>query len=491
MVQMEALISLVAGAVLLPVFMRWPVPPATWVALTLLVHATRALPLAIGLPSLWLALWLAVAAGQWNILPMGGASYLFVVAWISTMLALPFGLDRIAAGKLPALVATLVFPAAWVAIEFLQSRWAPPATWGSIAYTQFGYLPLMQVAAIVGIWGISFLVAWFASTFEHAWAHGFASSAVRLALLAYVTVFALVSVGGAVRLAAAPTDRPSLRVATLNRPRDLFIPGEMTRITEASITLAEREPLRAKLRALHEWFLEGSRREARAGSRLIVWPEGNLLVYKDDEAAFLERARALAISERVHLGMGMATIHLDEHLPFENKLVLIDSAGTTRMSYLKSHPVAGWEAGIMRVGDGRVPVVSTDAGRMAGMICFDGDFPEFVRQAANAEADVIILPVNDWLAVKDLHFRMAAFRSIENGLPLVRAAASGLSAAFDPWGRLLAMSDYFAKGDGTMTAQVPMGRVPTPYARTGDWFAWGCVAFAAFALIATPYLPGR
>lgn len=145
----------------------------------------------------------------------------------------------------------------------------------------------------------------------------------------------------------------------------------------------------------------------------------------------------------------------------------------------------------MRVGDGRVPVVATDAGRIAGVICFDGDFPEFVRQAAQGEADVIILPVNDWLAVKDLHFRMAAFRSIENGLPLVRAAASGLSAAFDPWGRLLAVSDYFATGDGTMTAQVPMGRVSTPYARTGDWFAWGCVVLAALALVATPYLPGR
>ena len=491
MVQMEALISLAAGAALLPVFMRWPVPPAAWVALTLLVHAVRGLPPAVGLPSLFVALVVAVSAGKWGIIPMSGPLYFVAVAGISSSLAVPFGIDRFAITKLPGGIATLVFPAAWVAIEFLESRWSPGATWGSIAYTQFGYLALMQVAAIVGIWGISFLVAWFASTVEYAWAHGFASSAARLPLLAYATVFALVAIGGAVRLAAAPTDRPSLRVATLNRPRDLFIPGEMTRITEASITPAEREPLRAKLHSLHEWFLEGSRREARAGSRLIVWPEGNLLVYKDDEAAFLERARDLAISERIHLAMGMATIHLGERLPFENKLVLIDSAGTTRMSYLKSHAVAGWEAGIMRVGDGRVPVVATDAGRMAGMICFDGDFPEFVRQAAQGEADVIILPVNDWLAVKDLHFRMAAFRSIENGLPLVRAAASGLSAAFDPWGRLLAVSDYFATGDGTMTAQVPMGRVSTPYARTGDWFAWGCVVLAALALVATPYLPGR
>jgi apolipoprotein N-acyltransferase len=64
----------------------------------------------------------------------------------------------------------------------------------------------------------------------------------------------------------------------------------------------------------------------------------------------------------------------------------------------------------------------------------------------------------------------------ENGAPLVRAAASGLSAAFDAWGRVLAVSDFFAPGDRTMIAQVPVGHVGTLYAKTGDLFAWLCVA---------------
>ena len=82
---------------------------------------------------------------------------------------------------------------------------------------------------------------------------------------------------------------------------------------------------------------------------------------------------------------------------------------------------------------------------------------------------------------------MHAFRAIENGVPLVRAAASGLSGAFDPWGRVLAVSDFFAAGDRTMTAQIPMGRVPTLYAKTGDLFAWLCVAVLVVTLaIAMP-----
>ena len=110
------------------------------------------------------------------------------------------------------------------------------------------------------------------------------------------------------RLALAPTDRASIRTATLNRPVDLFIPGEMTRIAEGRVSSDERQRLTDKLTRLHDWFLEGSRREARAGARLIVWPETNLLIFKEDEPAFLARAQRLAADERVYLAMGMGTV---------------------------------------------------------------------------------------------------------------------------------------------------------------------------------------
>ena len=114
-----------------------------------------------------------------------------------------------------------------------------------------------------------------------------------------------------------------MRVATLNRPVDLFVPGEMTRVTEARVSAADLPQIVHKLTRLQDWFLDGSRREARAGARLIVWPEGNLLVFADDEAPFLQRAKQLASEEHVYLGMGMGTIHVGARLPFENKLVLI------------------------------------------------------------------------------------------------------------------------------------------------------------------------
>jgi apolipoprotein N-acyltransferase len=273
-----------------------------------------------------------------------------------------------------------------------------------------------------------------------------------------------------------------MRVAALNRPADLFAPGEMTRITEGRVAPADRPSTDAKLARLHDWFLDGSRREARAGARLVVWPEQNLLVFSEDEASFVARAQRVAAEERVYLAMGMGTIHLGEHLPFENKLVLVDPSGRVVLSYVKNHPVPGWEASIMRRGDGRLPVAATPDGRMATAICYDSSFPEFIRQAAAGAADFLILPVNDWRSIRAAHFQLDAFRAIETGVPIVRAAASGISGVFDPWGRVIAFADYFAPGDGTMTAQLPVGAVRTLYARTGDLFAWLCVAGVAVLL---------
>jgi apolipoprotein N-acyltransferase len=130
----------------------------------------------------------------------------------------------------------------------------------------------------------------------------------------------------------------------------------------------------------------------------------------------------------------------------------------------------------VRPDDGRLPIVATEAGRMAAAISFDADFPEFIRQAGLGSADVLVLPVNEWKEIKDIHFEMHVFREIENGMPIVRAAASGLSTVIDPWGRVLGVSDFFAGGDRTLTAQVPVGHVRTLYPRIGDLFAWACVA---------------
>ena len=485
MAQLGPLALIIAGLALLGGSMHLPIPAAAWIGLLLALHGSRSLPLPALPPFVWLAGTLILAIAERDAIPSSGAGYVLIVASSSFTLMLPFAIDRAAAALsvMAGAGSIVVFPIAFVAIEFLRSRVMPNATWGSIAYTQYGVLPLMQIAAFAGIWGIVLLMTWAASTLDFAWEHGFASAVARTPLVAFGCVFAAAFVAGTARIAAAPTDRATLRAVALNRPSDLFIPGEMTRITEGRVATAERPAVDAKLAKLHDWFLDGSRREARAGARLVVWPEQNLLIFHDDEAPFLTRAQQVAAEEHIYLAMGMGTIHLGEPRPFENKLVLIDPTGRIVISYLKNHPVPGWEAGIMRRGDGRLPVVETLDGRIAVAICYDGSFPEFIRQAGESAADMLILPVNDWKGIRVAHFQMHAFRAIETGVPIVRAAASGISGAFDPWGRVIGVTDYFAPGDRTLTVQIPIGGVRTIYTRIGDSLAWLSVAGLATVLV--------
>jgi apolipoprotein N-acyltransferase len=465
---------LLLGASFLALSTRMAIPPLAWAALLFLLHASRSVTAGGGVAWFWLALYVSVLVGFRPDLPASGAISFAISAFVATTIALPFLLDWIVWQRAAPTLAVLVFPMAFVTVEFLRSPLM--ATWFSIAYTQYGVLPLMQVAAFTGIWAITFLIAWFASAFELAWRNGFAWSAGGKPLTVFTAAAAIVILAGAIRLAMAPTDRPSMRVATINRPLDLFVPGEMTRIPEGRVSPAELPVFTEKLHRLHDWFLDASRREARAGARLVVWPEQNLLVFKDDEAAFLERATRLAADEDVYLAMGMGTVYLGERLPFENKLLLIDPTGRIAMSYVKEHPVMGWEASIMRVGSGGIRVLPTTNGRISGAICFDADFPAYIRQAGLGATELFVLPVNEWRSIKDIHLHMHVFRAIENGMPIVRAAAIGLSAAVDPWGRVLGVADHLAPGDSTLVAQVPIGHVPTLYARVGDLFAWLCVA---------------
>jgi len=477
------LLSLLIGAGLYGLATRAAVPPAAWIGLIALLQASRSMPVVPGLAWLWLLLALSLSVARRDTMPMPFPLWLPIMAAEASVVVVPFLLDRLLAPAIGGAAGTLVFPIAMVAAEFLHSRLTPAATWGSIAYSQYGFPPIMQVAAFAGIWGITFLISWSASTFELAWRHGFDASIIRGAWLPCAIIVGAALVAGGLRLAIAPAARVSIRIATVNRPVDLLVPGEMTRVTEGRVAASERDVERARLEKLQDWFLGETRRAARAGARMVVWPEQNLLVFAEDEPAFLARARKVAADDRVYLAIGMGTIHVGERLPFENKLVLIDPSGATVGSHLKNRPVAGWEESIMRRGRDGILVVPTALGRIAGAICFEADFPEFIRPAGMQAADVLIVPANDWQSIKHLHLQMHVFRAIENGVSIVRAAASGISAAVDSRGRVLNVSDYFTSADRTMTANLPVERVPTVYAKIGDAFAWLCVAALAATFV--------
>jgi apolipoprotein N-acyltransferase len=455
---------------------RGTVALAAWLAPIFLLRFARVMPPFAGLLSIWLVLLVAGIVSNRGVIPLSGLAYFGVVLMIAIALTLSYVADRLLASKFAGLASTLIFPLACVAVEFINTRTSPFGSWGSVAYTQYGNLPLMQLASVTGIFGIAFLIAWFASVVNWAWDHDFAWYAIRGGVFPYAGVFSLVMLAGAARFSLGPSDVKSIRAAVVSGPDGIFNPGEEMRFLHGEVRDEERAQFREAFGRLQDWFLENTRREARAGARIVVWPEVNLLVFKEDETTFLKRAQRLAGDERIYLLMGMGVLRLGVSRPLENKAVFLNPAGEIEFSYLKSRLVPGGEAKVSSPGNGRLPICDTQYGRMGAAICYDMDFPQLIQQAGRAEAEVLLVPANDWVIIKYLHLQMAVFRAIENGVSMVRATKGGVSGAVDAFGRTLAVTDHFSPGAQAMIAQVPLTRVSTIYTRVGDLFAWLCVA---------------
>jgi len=481
--------SLLVGCILLGsvlqffCFGRKMIPVAAWLAPIFLLHFSHAVPPAIGLPLVWLAIYAASMLAYRDVIPIPGGWYPVIVAAISLALTLPYVADRLLYTSLPGFAAALVFPTAWVVMEFATARTSPYGSWGSVAYTQWSDLPLIQLASVTGLWGISFLVAWFGSTVNWALENRFDWSILQAGIIAYVLAWVTVMVAGALRLAFAKAGR-TIRTAVIGWPNGLVERSTfMQALRPGPLSEADRSALQKVFGSVQDHFIEASRREALAGSKIIVWPEACVMVFKSDEAAFLHRAEQFSASAEVSVVMGLASIIEGARPRIENKAVLVDPSKGVVYSYLKRNPVPGWEAQISVKSDGCMPTYDSAYGRLGSAICFDMDFPQFVRQTGQRGLDLLLVPASDWEAIKDLHHILASVRSVENGFAMVRAARWGVSAAVDAFGRTLARTDSFAADPDVTVAQVPLGSVATLYARLGDWFAWLCAAgLAAIAM---------
>jgi len=438
------------------------IPLATWLAPVFLMRFLRTQKPGRGLGLVALTLMVAYVILLQGILP-GMMGYIIPVAY-GLFFFLPFLADRLIAPRLRGYLSTLVFPLAWITIEFVISLATPYTTWFSLAYTQYGNLPLVQIVSVTGIWGLSFLITWFASVVNWAWEQDFMWSKVRGGVGLYAGILILVLLFGGARLALFPPQSNTVRVATVTRSFDL------SRTTECE---QEWECIRGLLAELLDDYLEDSRQAARAGAKIIVWQEGAVFVLEEDEAAFIERGRELARQEEIYLGMGLMVVPRDRPPTYrENKVILIDPSGSIMWEYLKAHPVPG---DIDVPGDGQVPTQDTPYGRIASVICFDMDWPSLGRQAGRAGTDLMLIPADDWLAIDPLHTHMAVFAAIQNGFSMIRSTYEGLSIAVDYQGRVLAAMDDFTTEEVVMIANVPMEGVTTIYSRIGDLFAWLCV----------------
>ena len=403
-------------------------------------------------------------------------------ACYGAFLMLPYVADRLLTPRIGGLRSTLIFPCTAAGFDYLLSL-LPYESWGSPAYTQYGILPLMQLASVTGIYGITFLIAWFASTVNWMWENDAEWHRVRSGVLSFSAALIAVLCFGGIRLAFPPSG-PTVRVASLtNADIDPFPSADIARralsghLSDSELTL-----VREACRHIDEDLFQRAASAAALGAKVVFWGEGNSVVLPDDEPWLRARAQGLAREKKIYLGMGNVVWHYAQPKPLENSFVLVDPDGTVLWKFLKAHPVPGGEASISLRDEGHLKFSQTPFGRISGVICFDADSVQLLHQAGDGAADIVLVPSNDWRAIDPWHTQMAVFRAIEQGFNMVRHVSKGLSMAVDYCGRVRGMMDHYqTTGDRMLISEVPTQGTRTVYARVGDLFSW--LALAGLALL--------
>ena len=351
---------------------RNTIPIAAWLAPVFLLRWVRSQGAWRGLTIAWLVLSATWTFQFRGMAPLPGVIYFILAAVYGLVGILPFALDKILLSRPRDLKATLVFPSAWVATEYMVAQFTPYGSWGSAAYTQYESLTLLQVLSLTGIYGVTFLIGWFAALCNWMWELDFKWPEMRRGVIGFGAVMAMVLIYGSVRLAMFPIDAPTVRVASLTRPDiNLFTDPEVEqRAFTGSLTEGEKEEVRRLGDRINEDLMRRAETEARAGAKIIFWGETNSFVFKDDEPALIQRGAELARAQEVYLGIAVGTWNGANNKPLENKLVLIDPDGSVVWEMWKARPVPGPEAAISALDDGRIKSSATPYGNVGGAICF-------------------------------------------------------------------------------------------------------------------------
>ncbi|MGV4981207.1 nitrilase-related carbon-nitrogen hydrolase [Streptomyces sp. NRAIS4] len=479
------LLPLGTAAMLFAVGGRWDIAAAAWIFPVLLLRFTRLSRAWSG--ALWMGaahlaaavFWIQESAIGFNPVVLAGALAL------AALQSLPFVADRLLTARLHPAAGSLVFPAGVAAVEFLITLVSPFGTaYGSLAVTQHGDLPLLQVVSVTGPWGIGFLIAYAASTVNRLWER----ASWRSGLVCTAVLLGVLLAGGA-RLAFFPPQGTTVRIAGVTPARSTTdtLTATLARFANGpgGVAAAPAAAVRPAMTAVEDDLLAATRREAAAGAKIVIWPEDAVRTREPDEAAAIAAAQRQARGSGVYLEIGVRVYSTTPPAYGRDEALLIDPRGKVLWTYQKAHPIPGSER--FTPGDGHVPVVRTPYGRLANVICYDGDFPALMR----TRADIMLVPSHDWKEYGAAHTDKAGLRAVENGYTLIRQDAEGVSAAYDAEGHVLATSDYFTTDRTTMVAYVPVRGVTTLYGRIGDTFAWLCLIALALLTAAAVIRPRR
>jgi apolipoprotein N-acyltransferase len=415
--------------------------------------------------------------------PVSWLPILLLAAYCGLYLGLTAGAVSWLATRLGGGWALALCPAIWVAGEWIRGQLMDGFPWGLLGYSQHAMLPVIQVAELAGVYGVSFLLAAVASALAGVIALG--PARCRLGLGATAVLVAACLLWGTVAL----------------REEERRVAGARAGVPVAVIQPSVEQTLKwdparhAEHLALYERL---TRQAARTEPALIVWPETAATIFLRGDPGLLRRFSALAREAETPLLVGS----VDRREPsggWLNTAFLLTGQGITAR-YDKIHlvpfgeyvPLSGligfvrsWAEFISDFDAGERSTVFPLPGAAFGtVICYEVIFPGLFRGFVTGGADFMVNITNDaWFGTTSgpwQHLGMLPFRAVEHRVAIARSANTGISAFVDPTGRI---TQALPLGEqGVLAERVVRRDRATLYTRYGDWLAYASLGLGGLAL---------
>jgi apolipoprotein N-acyltransferase len=360
---------------------------------------------------------------------------------------------------------------AYALAEWLRGHVLTGFPWNVAGYGWGASLAVMQSAALFGVYGLSLLTVLFGASLAGLFER---SLAWRLPL-GMAVLFVAIYAGGALRLHEVPSQT---------------VPGVRLRLVQPDIAQADK--YRPEL-IVRNWerLIDLSESPAKTPPTLIIWPEAAppFLLMRSREA--LAQIRSLTSGRRALLTGALRADRGDGRTRYYNSFLVFGRDGRLSGVYDKFHLVPFGEylpfenlmkkfgltkivgiAGSFATGDGPHTLAVSGAPPFGPLICYEILFPGRVV-GARRPAWIVNVTDDSWFgpwAGPLQHLLVARMRAIEEGLPVARAANTGVSAVIDPLGRI--QSSLGLNHMGVVDSQLPARVAMTPYARSGDFSFW-------------------
>jgi len=432
--------------------------------------------------------WIIVAVHTYGNVPLipSGLILLLLVAYLSLFIGAFTFLTRLIQIR-SGFQTILLTPILWVSLEYLRSFLLTGFPWANLGYSQYLNLPFIQMADIIGAYGLSFVIVLVNATLFwvlHQWSK-------RLFPFREVMITALILLGfliyGYVKMEIIDrqmTQNPPLKIGLVQGNIDQSIKWDNSFQLETlniyeklSFSVAEKKP------------------------DLIIWPETATPFFFQDAKEFQPLVLDIPKKTNAFLLFGTPSYKIQKKkVSHYNSAYLISPSGDLIGKYDKIHLVPFGEYVPMQdllffigslgegIGDfksGReIFNFSLPQGKFGVLICFEIIFPDLCRRFVKRGANFLVTITNDaWFGRTSApyqHFSIATFRAVENRVFIARAANTGITGFIDPKGRILKEGGIFT--EEAVNGTIRLSSQKTFYTLYGDVFAWICSAFSIFLL---------